>query len=146
MEKQTEYLWNVPKFSFKVIFENKSTFIFQEVEGLESETNEMEQQEGENPSFSIAPHMNNTNTVTLKKGICQSNDDLVQWLAEIKSNRVSLQTITIQLMEEEKTLFSWSLENAYPIKVINAGIDAGIHEIELEEIVLSFQNLILKNE
>lgn len=140
-EKEQEPLWLLPKFYFKVILGDKTEFFFQEVSGLDVETNVAIYKVGNKPLFSTVkmPKYNNINTVTLRKGVCKAGDEIADWLTGM-----TRQTVIIQLLDEEdKNLFSWSLKNTFPMKVTRPDFNAETIEMVIEEIVLSHEGLTM---
>ena len=140
-EKEQNLLWPVPKLYFKVILGDKTEFFFQEVSGLDVETNVAICEVGNKPLFSTVkmPKYNNINTVALKKGVCKAGDEIADWLTGM-----TRQSVIIQLLDEEdKNLFSWSLKNAFPMKVTRPDFNAKTIEMLIEEIVLSHEGLTM---
>ncbi|MEO0628246.1 MAG: phage tail protein, partial [Bacteroidota bacterium] len=137
-EKQ-EAPWPVPKFHFKVIFGNIGEASFQEVSGLDSDADVIEYRAGNSTTFSPVrmPELAKVTDVTLKKGLVKNDGALLSWLSEIRINTIKRETVTIQLLDEEHNpLFTWTLKNAWPMKVTGIEKDTHHNEVVIEEMIL----------
>ncbi len=142
-EKQ-EPPWPVPKFHFRATFGDKGEIAFQEVSGLDTEYDIIEYRKGESDGFSTVkmPGLRKGSDVTLKKGTFKGDTALYDYFNEVKMNTIARQTVTIQLLDEEHNpMFTWTLRNAFPMKVTGTDLDAENNEIDVEEIVLAHEGL-----
>lgn len=140
--------WPVPKFHFKATIGDKGEIAFQEVSGLDAETDVIEYRAGNSLEFSTIkmPGLLNRSQVTLKKGIFKSDTALYDYFNEVKMNTVARQTVTIQLLDEEHNpMFTWTLKNAFPVKVSGTDLNAQNSEVAVEEIVLAHEGLTVTN-
>lgn len=140
--------WPVPKFHFRANFGDKGEIAFQEVSGLDAETDVIEYRAGNSLEFSSIkmPGLLNRSQVTLKKGIFKGDTSLYDYFNEVKMNTIDRQTVTIQLLDEEhKPLFTWTLKNAFPVKVSGTELNAQNSEVAVEEIVLVHEGLTVTN-
>ncbi|MEO0788390.1 MAG: phage tail protein [Bacteroidota bacterium] len=145
-EKQ-EAPWPVPKFHFKVIFGNIGGASFQEVSGLDSEMDIVEYRADNRGGFSKVkmPGLKKATDVTLKKGMAKNNGALLSWLSETRMNTIKRGTVTIQLLDEEHNpLFTWTLKNAWPMKVTGTDRDTHHNEVVIEEMILAHEGLLMK--
>ncbi|MEL6393560.1 MAG: phage tail protein [Bacteroidota bacterium] len=145
-EKQ-EAPWPVPKFHFKVIFGNIGEASFQEVSGLDSDADVIEYRAGNSTTFSPVrmPELAKVTDVTLKKGLVKNDGALLSWLSEIRINTIKRETVTIQLLDEEHNpLFTWTLKNAWPMKVTGTDRDTHHNEVVIEEMILAHEGLLMK--
>jgi len=145
-EKQ-EAPWPVPKFYFKVSFGDKGEMAFQEVSGLDSEVDILEYRAGNSPEFSTIkmPCLKKSSDVTMKKGMYKGDGALFEWINEIKMNTISRQVVTIQLLDEEhNVLFTWSLKNAFPMKVTGTDLNAQNSDVAIEELVIAHEGLTME--
>ena len=136
--------WPVPKFHFKVTIGDKGEIAFQEVSGLDSEFDVIEYRAGNSVDFSTVemPGLRKGSDVTLKKGMFKDDIALYDYFAEVKMNTVARQTVTIQLLDEEHNpMFTWTLKNAFPLKVTATDLNAQGSEVAVEEIVLTHEGL-----
>jgi phage tail-like protein len=139
--------WPVPKFHFKVTLGDKGEIAFQEVSGLDFEVELIEYRAGNSPEFSKIkmPGLKKYSDITMKKGMFKADDKLFQWINEIKMNTIARQNITIQLLDEEHSvLFTWSLKNAFPMKVTGTDLNAQNSEAAIEEIVITHEGLTME--
>jgi len=138
--------WPVPKFHFKVTFGDVGVIDFQEVSGLDTEYDVMEYRAGAWTPWSTVkqPGLRKQSDVTLKKGMFKNDTALFDYFASVKMNIVKRQQVTIELLDEEaKTLFVWTLKNAWPMKVTSTDMNAGSSEVAIEEIVLAHEGLTM---
>ncbi|MEM6770799.1 MAG: phage tail protein [Bacteroidota bacterium] len=142
-EKQ-EAPWPVPKFHFKATFGDRGEMAFQEVSGLDTEYDVIEYRAGNSVDFSTVkmPGLRKGSDVTLKKGMFKDDPALYDYFNEVKMNTIARQTVTIQLLDEEHNpMFTWTLKNAFPMKVSGTDLNAQNSEIAVEEIVLAHEGL-----
>ncbi len=142
-EKQ-ESPWPVPKFHFKATFGDKGEISFQEVSGLDAEYDIIEYRAGNSIDFSTVkmPGLRKGSDVTLKKGMFKDDTALYDYFNETKMNTIARQTVTIQLLDEEHNpMFTWTLKNAFPMKVSGTDLNAQNSEVAVEEIVLAHEGL-----
>ncbi|MEM9928486.1 MAG: phage tail protein [Bacteroidota bacterium] len=136
--------WPVPKFHFKATFGDKGEMAFQEVSGLDTEYDIIEYRAGNSADFSTVkmPGLSKGSDVTLKKGMFKDDSALYDYFNETKMNTIARQTVTIQLLDEEHNpLFTWTLKNAFPMKVSGTDLNVQNSEVAVEEIVLAHEGL-----
>lgn len=136
--------WPVPKFHFRVTFGDKGEMSFQEVSGLDTEYDVIEYRAGNSLDFSTVkmPGLRKGSDVTLKKGTFRDDTALYDYFNEIKMNTITRQTVTIQLLDEEHhPMFTWTLKNAFPMKVSGTDLNAQNSDVAVEEIVLAHEGL-----
>lgn len=143
---EQENPWPVPKFHFKVTFGEVGVIDFQEVAGLDTEYDVMEYQAGTWTPWSTVkqPGLRKQTDVTLKKGMFKDDTTLFDYFASVTMNIIKRQLVTIELLDEEaKTLFAWTLKNAWPMKVTSTDMNAQSSEVAIEEIVLAHEGLTM---
>ena len=136
--------WPVPKFHFKATFGDKGETSFQEVSGLDTEYDIIEYRAGNSVGFSTVkmPGLRQGSDVTLRKGIFKDDTALLDYFNEVKMNTITRLTVTIQLLDEEhKPMFTWTLKNAFPMKIARTDLNAQNSEVAVEEIVLTHEGL-----
>jgi len=136
--------WPVPKFHFKATIGDKGEIAFQEISGLDAEFDVIEYRAGNSVDFSTVkmPGLRKGSDVTLKKGMFKSDSSLYTYFNETKMNTIARQTVTIQLLDEEHNpMFTWTLKNAFPMKVSGTDLNAQNSEVAVEEIVLAHEGL-----
>jgi|SRR4051812_13107971 phage tail-like protein len=121
---------------------------FQEVSGIGMEVTVAEYRAGnfkENSVLKINT-MNKSTDVTLKRGVIGSLN-LYKWLDQVRNGDQSVRrTVTVTLMNEDHTeaVLTWKLNQARPIKVNVAGLNAKGTDVAIEEMVLSYERLELE--
>ncbi len=146
-EKQ-EAPWPVPKFHFKVTIGDKGEIAFQEVSGLDTEPDIVEYRAGNGVDFPTIkmPGIKKASDVTLKKGMFKVDTALFHYFMEVKMNTIKRETVTIQLLDEEhKPMFTWTLKNAFPMKVTSTDMNAQNSEVAIEEMTLAHEGLTFEN-
>ena len=142
--KQQSNLWPIPSFRFLVFLGNHGTVAFQEVSGLDTEYDVIEYRGGNNPQFQFPtmPGLKKHSDIILKKGMFKSDTSIFDYFSRVKMNTVVKETVVIQLLDEEdKPLFTWTLQNAFPKKVSGTSMNAKTSEVAIEELVLAHEGL-----
>jgi phage tail-like protein len=141
--------WPLPKFYFSVKFGSQgSTVTFQEILGLESETQVIEYRHSNNPLFSTItmPDITKMARVTLKKGIFVKDNNFWKWYNDIQMNTVKREKLVIQLLDETaKTIMTWTLTNAWPIKITGTDLNSDANEVAIETLELAYEGLSISN-
>src|SRR5438552_4157543 len=101
---------------------------FQEVTGLGMEVTVAEYRTGTDPENHVRKINNvyKANDVTLKRGITDTKS-FFTWIKEVRRGSQSqLQTVTIELMDEEhaNTVWTWKLFKARPTKYTGPSLNA----------------------
>lgn len=141
--------WPLPKFYFKVnLGSQDSTVSFQEVSGLETETQPIEYRHGDSKQFSTIkmPGIAKAGNVTLKKGIFVKDNNFWKWYDAIKMNTIKRETVTIQLLDEKgNATMTWTLANAWPSKITGTDLKSDANEVAVESLELVHEGLTIKN-
>ncbi len=142
-------VWPLPKFHFTVSLGSQdSTVSFQEVSGLDTETQPIEYRHGDSPQFSTIkmPGIAKSGNVTLKKGIFVNDNNFWKWYDAIKMNTIKRETVTIQLLDEAaKPTMTWTLSNAWPTKITGTDMKSDANEVAVETIELAHEGLTIAN-
>lgn len=142
-EKQDASIWPLVKFAFQVKW-NNDEFLFQEVTGLSSETQVIEYRVGSSPVFSTVkmPGIQKFSNVTLKKGMFIGDKKMWEKYNLLAMNTYERATITISLLDEKQGVaMSWTLTNAFPVKITVTDMKADGNEIAVESIELAHEGL-----
>jgi phage tail-like protein len=110
---QAQNNWPNPKFHFLVTMGGLE-FSFEEVSGLDIESQPIEYRAGNGKTFSTVkmPGTKKYGNVTIKKGI--ANHDFTELLAKAKANIINRETIIVKLMNENvEPTMTWTLKNAF---------------------------------
>lgn len=142
---QSAAIWPLVKFAFQVKW-GDSEIIFQEVTGLVAEAQIIEYRGGSSAVFSTTkmPGIKKYGNVTLKKGTFKGDKTLWDKFNLIKMNTIERATITISLLDEAQGVaMSWSLANAFPVKVTVSDMKSDGNEVAVESIELAHEGLTL---
>jgi len=142
-------VWPLPKFYFKVSLGSQdNTVAFQEVSGLDTETQPIEYRHSDSKQFSTIkmPGIAKTGNVTLKKGIFVKDNNFWKWYDAIKMNIIKRETVVIELLDEAGgTTMSWTLTNAWPTKITGADLKSDANEVAVETLELAHEGLTIAN-
>ncbi|HVG43235.1 MAG TPA: phage tail protein [Longimicrobium sp.] len=139
-------VWPLPKFYFTVTLGDDTSISFQEVDGLDSETQVIEYRHGNSPIFYPIkmPGLGKVGNVTLRKGIFVNDAKFWTWYNEIKLNTVARRTVTIALLDETATpKMTWTLNNAWPTKITGTDLKSEGNEVAVESIEVAYETLVV---
>ncbi|UII27386.1 phage tail protein [Fulvivirga maritima] len=139
-------VWPLPKFYFKVEVDGGIAASFQEVSGLDIETDVYEYRHGDSPDFSTIkmPGLKKSSDVTLKKGIFTTDVQFFEWFNEIKLNTIERKTVTIMLLNESgDSEIVWTLANAFPKQVQGTDLNSTSSDAAIETLVLAHEGLTI---
>jgi phage tail-like protein len=141
--------WPLPKFHFTVSLGSQdNTVSFQEVSGLETETQPIEYRHGDSKQFSTIkmPGIAKVGNVTLKKGIFVNDNNFWKWYDAIKMNTIKRETVVIQLLDEKGCpTMTWTLTNAWPSKITGTDLKSDANEVAVESLELVHEGLTIAN-
>jgi phage tail-like protein len=142
-------VWPLPKFYFVVkLGSQDNTVSFQEVSGLETETQPIEYRHGDSKIFSTIkmPGIAKTGNVTLKKGVFVKDNNFWKWYDAIKMNTIKRETVTIQLLDEKGApTMTWTLSNAWPTKISSPDLKSDANEVAVETMELAHEGIVIAN-
>lgn len=139
--------WPLPKFCFEVKWDS-AVMLFQEVSGLDMESQPIEYRHGNSPQFSTVkmPGLKKFSDVTMKKGLYKSDSRFWDWFNEIKTNTIQRKTVTISLLDEAGSpTMVWTLAKAWPNKVAGTDLKSEANEVAVETLVISHEGLTIAN-
>lgn len=142
---QSANLWPVPKFHFKVMWGDKE-MAFQEVSGLDIQSEEIKYRAGNHPQFSVIkmPGMTKFSNVTMKKGVFKGDNTFWDWMNKIKMNTIARVPVTISLLDEASgVVMVWKLANAWPTKITATDLKAEGNEVAIETIEIVHEGLTI---
>jgi phage tail-like protein len=140
-------LWPMPKFHFEVRW-GAAVMHFQEVSGLDAESQPIEYRHGDNPQFSVIkmPGLIKGGNVTMKKGVFKSDNRFWDWVHQIKINTFQRQQVTISLLDETGApTMVWTLTNAWPTKVAGTDLKAQGNDVAVECIEVVHEGITVSN-
>jgi phage tail-like protein len=144
---QENNLWPTPTFRFSVSIDGKESS-FQEVSGLDLETQPIEYRKGNSNVFSAVkmPGIKKVGNVTLKKGVFQKDNQFFQWYSQVKMNAVTRKTIVINLLDENGSpTMTWTLQNAFPTKITATDLRSEGNEVAVESVEVAFETMVIAN-
>ncbi len=140
-------VWPLPKFHFLVTWD-KAELHFQEVSGLDAETQPLEYRTGNSPVFSAVkmPGMMKSANITMKKGVFVRDNAIFDWFAEIKMNTIKRKKVTISLLDEGgKPVMVWHINNAFPVKITSTDLKAEGNEVAVETLEIAHEGISIAN-
>lgn len=142
-------IWPLPKFHFEVSLGSQdSTTSFQEISGLETETQVIEYRHGDSKQFSTIkmPGISKVGNVTLKKGIFVKDNKFYDWYKNISMNTIKRETVVIKLLDQNgNATMTWTLSNAWPTKVSGTDMKSDSNEVAVETLELAYETLVIAN-
>jgi len=145
--KQSTSVWPMPKFYFQVKWDSQ-VMSFQEVSGLDVQSEEIKYRHGDSPEFSVIkmPGMKKVGNVTMKKGVFKSDNKFWDWFNQIKMNTIKRLPVTISLLDETGApTMVWTLANAWPTKITGTDLKAEGNEVAIETIEIVHEGLTIGN-
>ncbi len=144
---QSTTVWPLPKFHFQVKWDS-TVMSFQEVSGLDVQSEEIKYRHGDSPVFSVIkmPGMVKVGNVTMKKGIFKADNKFWDWFKQIKMNTIKRVPVTISLLDEAgKPTMVWTLANAWPTKITGTDLKSEGNEVAVESIEIVHEGLTIAN-
>ncbi len=138
----------MPKFYFSVNLGDPGQIPFQEVSGLDTESEPIQYRAGDSKAFNVIkmPGLIKSGNVTLKKGIFINDNRVWDWFAGIKQNLIKRQSVTISLLDlEAKPTMVWKLANAFPTKIVGTDLKSDGNEVAVETLELAHEKLTIEN-
>ncbi len=146
--KTEDNIWPLPKFYFQVSWDSGMKTAFQEVAGLETETQSIEYKRSNSKQFSTIkmPGIAKYGNVTLKRGIFVKDNTFWKWYDEIQMNTVKRETVIIQLLNENgEATMQWTLKNAWPTKIQGRDLKSDGNEVAIDTIEIAYEGLTIAN-
>lgn len=147
---QSNAVWPLPKFFFSVKWDD-TEIAFQEVSGLDAESEAIEYRAGNSPVFSKIkmPGMLKYSNITMKKAVFVQDNAIYDWFAEIKQNKITRKALTISLLDSDDgagtPTMVWKVTNAFPVKVSSTDLKADGNEVAIESIEIAHEGLVIEN-
>ncbi len=141
-------VWPLPKFYFSVDIGSQTNLPFQEVSGLDTETQIIEYRAGNNKVFSTIkmPGIAKFGNVTMKKGIFVKDNNFFTMYAKISMNLIERVTVTIKLLDQGGApTMVWTLANAWPTKITGTDLKSDGNEVAVETIEFAHEGLKIEN-
>ena len=139
-----DIVWPLPKFYFSVQLGDDKSISFQEVDGLNSETQVIEYRHGNSPIFYPIkmPGLGRVGNVTMRKGIFVNDAKFFAWYSEIKLNVIKRRTVVINLLDEKgNPKMTWTLNNAWPTKISATDLKSTANEPAIDTLELAYETI-----
>lgn len=148
-QSESQQSWPISKFYFTVDFGGAmANTSFQEISGLDVESQPIEYRSGDNPVFSTIkmPGMTKFSNITFKKGVFVKDNQFFDWYNKIKMNTIERVAITIKLLDEGgNPTMTWTLKNAWPTKITGTDLKSDGNEVAVETIEIAHEGLEIAN-
>ncbi|GAA4214034.1 hypothetical protein GCM10022289_47020 [Pedobacter jeongneungensis] len=141
--------WPMPKFRFEVDFGTILTGVsFQEVSGLEVETEVIDYRQGNNAAFSVKkmPGLVKFGNVIMKRGVFLNDHAFWKWHEEVRMNTIKTMTVLVKLLDENgNTTMQWQLDKAWPAKMSSTDLKSDASEVSIDTLELAHEQLKVVN-
>jgi phage tail-like protein len=141
-------IWPLPSFSFQVSWGATQNIAFQEVSGLEAETQVLEYRHSNSKAYSTIkmPGIAKYNNVTFKKGIFVKDATFWSWYSKIQMNTYPRVTVVVQLLDQNsQATMTWTLKNAWVTKISAPTMKSDGNEVAIESIGVAHEGLTIEN-
>jgi len=121
---------------------------FQEVTGLELETEVIEYREGSSPEASPVkiPGLRKYGNITLKRGIVAADNEVFEWFGDSNFGKAEQRDVTIKLLNEQhEPVMVWKATNAWIKKITGPTLDAKGNSVAIEEMTLTCEGISVQN-
>ena len=146
-DAQQSDTWPISQFLFEVSWDG-ITMMFQEVSGLDVETQSIEYRHGDSPIFSTIkmPGIHKFGNITLKQGMTTRDTKFVDWYNQIKMNTIKRSVISISLLDESGApSMVWTLTNAWATKISNVDLSDESNEVALDYMEIAHEGILIGN-
>jgi phage tail-like protein len=137
-------IWPLPKFFFNIDLGDGKKQGCSEVSGLETDIKPIEYRHGNSPVWSTIkmPGLKSVGNVTIKKGVFTKDSLFWTWFEEAKLNVIKRRTLVIQLLDQDSgPKMTWTLTNAWPIKVSGTDLKSDSNEVAIESVEIAYETL-----
>lgn len=141
-------VWPLPSFSFQVTWGTQTKIPFQEVSGLDTETQILEYRHSNSPAYSTIkmPGIKKFGNVTMKRGIFVKDNTFWAWYSQITMNTIKRIGVVVQLLDEKGApTMTWTLTNAWPTKISSPTMKSDGNEVAIQTIEIAHEGLVIAN-
>ena len=132
---------HIGNFNFKIEIEGVTTGAFRNVEGLDSETEIVEYQDGDDLILRKRPGRTKYSNVTLKRGYI-NNTELWEWCKAVIEGKVTRKSGSIILCADDGTeIMRYNFFEAWPTKWKGFSLDGKGTDVNVEEMELAVEKL-----
>lgn len=141
-------IWPLSSFSFQVTWGTQTKIPFQEVSGLDTETQILEYRHSNSPAYSTIkmPGIKKFGNVTMKRGIFVKDNTFWAWYSQITMNTIKRIGVVVQLLDEKGApTMTWTLTNAWPTKISSPTMKSDGNEVAIQTIEIAHEGLVIAN-
>ena len=132
---------HIGAYNFTVEIEGIQAGYFKGVDGLSTEMEVIEYQDGDDLTLRKRPGRAKYGDITLKKGYVVT-PDLQKWFEDVQNGNVSRKTITVKLLDNTgKDVQTWVAYETWPSKWKVNGFDGKGNDVVTEEITFVVETL-----
>ena len=125
---------HIGAYNFKVEIEGVTTGAFKAVDGLDSETEVIEYQDGEDLVLRKRPGRTKYSNIVLKRGYV-NNDELWKWRKQVIEGKVERKSGSIILLDDAgQEVMRYNFFEAWPCKCKGFSLDGRGSDVNVEEI------------
>ena len=130
---------HIGAYNFKVEIEGVTTGAFKAVDGLDSETEVIEYQDGEDLTLRKRPGRTKYSNIVLKRGYV-NNDELWKWRKQVIEGKVERKSGSIILLDDAgMAVMRYNFFEAWPCKWKGFSLDGKGSDVNVEEIELAVE-------
>ncbi|MEL6256758.1 MAG: phage tail protein [Bacteroidota bacterium] len=122
---------------------------FATVSGLRITHEIVEYRGGADPEYSNMkmPIATKYSDITLKRGICQGDNEFFHWMNTVALNTIERRDITISLLNEShEPVVVWKVKSAFPKEVAYGDLDAMNATFAIEELLITHEGMTVQND
>jgi len=132
---------HIGSYNFKVEIEGVTSGAFKAVEGLDSETEVVEYQDGDDIILRKRPGRTKYSNITLKRGYVD-NDELWQWRKAVIEGKTERKSGSIILLDDAaQEVMRYNFFEAWPCKWKGFSLDGKGSDVNVEEIELAVEKM-----
>ena len=143
---QQDNYWPMPKFYFSVDIGDDTDISFQEVSGLNIETDLVEYRHGNSSTFSLIkmPGLMKYQDIELKRGVFADDNALFELIDQIALNTYTRVAVQIRLLDETETArVTWDLVNAFVSKITPTDLNSQTSDAAIESMTIVHEGLTI---
>lgn len=138
--------WPAPLFRYGVTLDGGPPMSVQQVTGMDADPQATGSPASSSPpSHTIKmPGIAAYGSIAMGRVIAETTPELWQWLEEIAMNTAPKTTITVSLLNQAgSSVVTWTLQNAWPTKVLGTALEDGGNQVKIDEILIAYETLIV---
>jgi phage tail-like protein len=132
---------HIGQFNFKVEVEGVTVGAFRNVEGLDSETEVVEYQDGDDIILRKRPGRTKYSNLTFKRGYVNT-DELWQWRKKVIEGKVERKSGSVILCADDGTeVMRYNFFEAWPCKWKGFSLDGKGNDVTVEEVEMAVEKI-----